>query len=792
MQSSSSQPSAFFAYAGKPPLRAEAMRDAIVELRSYGVRATGWEDLPVAGNLLVTAICSAINGCGAVVAEVSSMNPNVLFEAGYAIAKNKSVFFMIDETDTDAQKLWTGLEMIATIGRIDYGGNSRTAAEKIAKALIESDPLLQQLLADVKAREANAVFSPTVPHRFNAADRLDRALERKKGLKLLGHGDDLGYAPLAYYASEVYRSSAAVFHLMGPTRQRSPEHNARVSLLAGMAFGWDLPTLMVAEDGFASPLDYRDMLYVYSNTSELLRKVDQWLETVPPAPTTHRRLGQLHLEVELPIRSFGQFVAESEAGELDRYFIATNEFEAVLSARAQIFTGRKGTGKTATMLQSVEQLKLDRRNLVVPIKPTSYDLASLLEILRQVGRGATLDYLLVNLWTYLVLTEIAQRALAHAESLPAGLGGSAEIAALSAVMNDLRIARDADVATRLDEIVAEASGRVDELADVLHVRWQQRLQSSLMGVLKSYDRVAVVIDNLDKTWERGQDFEMLSQFLLSLLVTAGKLENSLGRVRRGSPPPRLTLAVFLRTDIYDFITLYAREPDKISPQSVQWQDEELLIRVLEERYEANRRDRAAAPTNNMWEEVFCSEVNGLPARDYLLWRALPRPRDIIFLANAALTTAINRRHNLVESSDIVFAEKEYSRFAVEALLVETEAQGLDLEEAMYEFAGSNSTIEEGDLMTSLASAGDPQKLRDWLIRTSFLGLETSQGAFVHIEGESEARRKLIAAQRVAQTQCRAVRYRVHPAFRPHLDVRDDDIHNPVIVDVTLHAPDGAG
>lgn len=785
----------FFAYASQPAARAEAMRDAIAELGAYGSQASGWETLQIQGNLLIEAICAAIGQAEVVVAEVSSMNPNVLFEAGFAVAKGAHVCFAIDDTDTEAVRLWDGIGLIATVGRIDYGGNAGKLARKVYEAAsVDTPTLVDQLLADARPREANAVFSPTVPHRYNAADRLDRHLERKRGLKLLGHGDDLGLAPLSYYAQEIYRSSAAVFQLMGPNRSRSAEHNARASLLAGMAHGWGLPLLMVAEEGFRSPLDYKDLLYVYATAADVMKKVDEWLAAVPPAPRTARRLGQVRLDVELPLRSFGQYVAESEASELDGYFISTNEFEAVLSARSQVFTGRKGTGKTAAMLQSVEQLRRDRRNLVVPIKPSSYDLAALLALLRRFQRGPTLDYLLLNLWSYLITVEIAKSVLDRAEERAAGIGGSHSIGELASVLDDLHVSREDDLSAGLDDIVAEVQPETD-LTESLRVRWHDRLQRALVKALSDFDRVAVVIDNLDKTWERGQDFEMLSQFILSLLVTAGKLEHAFSRRAGKSPVARLTLAIFLRTDIYDYIIEYAREPDKISPQSVSWHDEELLVRVLEERYEANRKDRARSAMPDMWKEVFCSEVNGLPARDYMLWRALPRPRDIIFLANAALTTAINRRHTLIESSDLVFAEKEYSRFATAALLVETEAQGFDLEEALYEFAGQSSTLKESELLASLGSSGDPKRIRDWLIRTSFLGLETSQGAFVHIEGESEARRKLIAAERVAKAQGRELRYRIHPAFRPHLDVRDDDLHSLEITDATLHVsgelpPDG--
>lgn len=180
----------------------------------------------------------------------------------------------------------------------------------------------------------------------------------------------------------------------------------------------------------------------------------------------------------------------------------------------------------------------------------------------------------------------------------------------------------------------------------------------------------------------------------------------------------------------------------------------------------------------------------MPTRDYILWRVLPRPRDIIYLANAALTTAINRKHRTVQESDLVFGEGLYSKFALEALLVESEAQGFDLEEVLYEFAGLDSTIDDKTLTRLLTKFDSAVDIRMWLIKTSFLGVETRGGEFLHIEGESEARRKLLVADRLAKQQGRQVRFRVHPAFRNNLEIRDDDLHSSSIVDVTLVADEG--
>lgn len=79
----------FFAYASQPGLRAEAMRAAVEACEARSLRAKSWEDLRIEGRLIIDPILEAIVDANACVAEVSSSNPNVLFEAGYALGIGK-------------------------------------------------------------------------------------------------------------------------------------------------------------------------------------------------------------------------------------------------------------------------------------------------------------------------------------------------------------------------------------------------------------------------------------------------------------------------------------------------------------------------------------------------------------------------------------------------------------------------------------------------------------------------------------------------------------------------------
>lgn len=797
MASRSTSPSSvFFAYGGNPHLRAETVQSAASTLAKQGYQAKTWQDLQVRGNVLIESICRAIDDSDTVVAEVSDLNSNVLFEAGYALASNKHLWLALDETDADALRRWKELGIFSTVGRVNYSGRSDKLVSEWQQATIapaEGPTLLEALMSGGRAKQANAVFAPTLPTRFQAALTLEGFLERQSHLTILGAGDDLGMAPLDFYVKEIYRSSAAIFHLLAPKRLRAAEHNARASFLAGLAHGFRLPLLMVVEEGFESPLDYKDLLFTYDSAAGLQEHVKSWLEALPKETGTNKRLGKLALDIELPLRSFGQYVAEYEREELTDYFVETSEFQSILTGDSKVFVGRKGTGKTATMSQGVLELRRDRRNLVVPVKPSAYELAGLVDFVKALDSDSQSEYAMLSIWTYLLYTEIAVRTVTHASERPAGTGTDSPLILLTQELADLGIDVEADLSTRLEQAVTSLTVQPRREGETAHVYIGRvlglqrlgHLKELILRTLKDFDRVAVLIDNLDKTWERGADYSVMARFILSLLTAIGRVEKDFGRPPRGFEPVNVTLTVFLRTDIYDAIAKFAREPDKVGVLSVRWQDAELLVRVLEDRYAANRSRKRGVPAFDMWEDVFASEVRGLPTRDYFLWRTLPRPRDFIYFANAALTTAINRKHFIIAASDVTAAEKQYSRFAIEALLVESEAEGFDLEEALYEFAGVDSTMTSGALDELLAEHGESSTIIDWLVRTSFLGIEVRSGEFLHVEGESEARRQLKVAKRFAERSDADVRFRVHPAFRAFLEVRDDDLHNGEIRDATF-------
>lgn len=140
--------SVFFAYGEIPHLRAETIQQAAATLAKRGHNSRTWQNLQIQDSVLIDKICRAIDSSDAVVAKVSDLNSNVLFEAGYALASNKHLWLALDETDADASRRWKQIGIFSTIGRADYSGSSDKLVSKWEGAKTESpeEPSLLETL----------------------------------------------------------------------------------------------------------------------------------------------------------------------------------------------------------------------------------------------------------------------------------------------------------------------------------------------------------------------------------------------------------------------------------------------------------------------------------------------------------------------------------------------------------------------------------------------------------------------------------------------------------------------
>src|SRR5262249_808849 len=113
----SSLPTCFVAYTSLIPGNGDAIEFAIELLQESGqVEIKGWKSLSIGGSLIIDTICNEIRQRDLFIADVTTLNPNVLFELGFAIGLGKRVWLLYDPSISAARADFEQFQMFTTIG----------------------------------------------------------------------------------------------------------------------------------------------------------------------------------------------------------------------------------------------------------------------------------------------------------------------------------------------------------------------------------------------------------------------------------------------------------------------------------------------------------------------------------------------------------------------------------------------------------------------------------------------------------------------------------------------------
>ena len=778
---------AFFGYASEPALTRQIVAAGADKVRGLGlVEVTTWEDLVVSGHLIIDEVTRAIDECDVACFDATSLNRNVLFEIGYAIGAGKRLWLLFDESDDRAKNAWNRVRTLTTLGYSAYQGSDDIRAKYLRDMphVGGGSVLERHIRPALRPGKSASVFYLASPHR----DDVSREVSRRVANEAIGSGPILEADPqegaaysLEWFAQRIYWSGATLVHLVAERRVGSDVHNARGALVAGLAHGLGKPVLLLHEESERTPIDYRDLAYPYVSPAGCVAAVDAWLNTIHEGSretTLTSRLQRLEFSTELRSLSFGEHVAENEREDLLDYFVETSAQVRIESGTSLIVVGRKGAGKTASFYFAADRLKGDSRNLVAVVKPPAYEFRELIDYISTLEARSARNFLVDAIWQFVIVTELAVAALQELQDHVGPLPDSAE-------HHLMRLADDDALGLRLDmtqrvDLVLKRFVRSSDGADV-ETSEQQRIVESVLGgsvrelrnvlgdILGTKRRAFVLLDNLDKAWDSASDLHSVARLLLGLLSAARRTDQLLRRHSSRDLAIDCTIAVFLRTDVFEAVAEAAAEPDKLVVQPLRWDQPDALLRVVEERFRASTGVEQAS---ELWEKYFPRDFDGVPVQQYLGVRLLPRPRDIIYYCGAAVDSAINAGHERVQEEDLLAADVAYSEYALDVLIVEGRAVLPHIEDLIFGFSGVDAILSASELaLTVTGTIGDSQpsdEVIELLLGLSFAGIEIADGEFSYADSRRMARRDAVLASRLG----RPPRYEIHPAFRPFLQIAD--------------------
>ena len=787
----------FYAYPSNPPAIGETIEQANKrlaqnsEIKKARVRFSTWTDSVVSGKHLWRDIEDRIKRSQVFACDLTYPNPNVSFELGFAIGKFKRIFLSVDEGIEQGPSNFKRYYFdLAPLGYAKYRNR-----EELEAAVLNERPWIdldKTLLPSFYRRPLARPELPTIlyikpPLPTNAVTATEEILRSSKFGNAL-RVDDPSENPmpgLDWYAQEMATADAVVVHLLGEEHDTRQPHNIKAAFLSGLAHGLERPLLMLAHVPYDVPVDYHHLLQTHDTAqlcgSILTTWVAQVGQNLPNRRPRRQNTRDFSSGIDLRNISLGDPVAENETESLDEYFVETSSFYRALSAQIVIFVGRKGTGKTAIMLSVESDADRNLAKHATTINPVGYEVDGLVRVITELEERSERGYLIESLWKYLIYSEIALSVQASITERPSYLPrDDSEEAIVRFVESHANIIKR-PFSEKLDNAIQSliglglTAGATDQrarISELLHEQLIRDLRIRIGDALSQYDKLAVVIDNLDKPWKPGAHVQQLADMIAGLFSVVQELPRDLRRSGRGLTPVETNIAIMLRSDIFAQIRPFLSEPDKLPVERVSWEDSEMLLKIINQRLVRHAAEGTDA--EQVWEALFPAEVDGVPVREFLLASTLPRPRDVIFFLRSAVSKATNRGHSTVMEHDLRDARSEYSHYAFEAVQAEDDPARGKLQEILYEFAVAGETIVTvPTIQTRLAQAGvaiqDTEDYINLLCDTGFLGISGSSG-FVYPADEMERTHQRRLASLSARRANTDEVFEINPVFHPELQI----------------------
>jgi hypothetical protein len=774
---------AFIAYPASAREVREAVLATIAKVKNIqpSLKLQPWESNDTPGRCLVDPILQNISDADFVVADISRLNFNVVYEVGFSIGKQKRVFLLRNRAIKRDERLVRETGIFDTMGYYDYSNS-----DELAKYLVELTDITPLPLKQTRPNRQAPVYLVAPREKTEAEIRLFSRVKKEARLFYRSFDpQEHGRMSVRDAIDNVSESLGIILPLISSNRHDSEIHNLRCSFIAGLSHALDRETLILQAGDEPIPLDYRDAVSIYSAPET----IDRYIAKFAPQITEQLQAAdrQEYAELQTPINKLfiGASAAENEFLELFLYYIYTDEFESLLRGEAQVVAGRKGSGKSALFFEARDRIRSDIRNVVLDLNPEGFQLRKLKTVvLGQLERG-TREHTITAFWEYLLLLELCQKLLEkdrvrhlHDHTLRERYQVLEE-----AYRNDPFIT-EGDFAERLlrltdaiEERFGSVSGRVAEgevlsrksVTEFLYKHDLAKLRESVVDYLGRKREVWVLFDNIDKGWTaHGVDDSDLMN-VKCLLDAFTKLRNDLDRqniVFHG--------VVFIRNDIYELLVKSMPDRGKIAKVTIDWTDSDLLRELLRRRFVSklpfHKRD---IDFDAIWRSVAATHIlDGKESSEYIIQRCLMRPRALIDLLRHCRGHAINLGHDKIEEVDFVQGETAYSTDLVSQISLELEDVFPGGEDTLLVFIEAPRLLDEAQLHERIARTKLPEDKREDLIRLllwyGVIGILRKTGEETYIYNVNYEMKKLSAL--ISARPSKDLVYVVNPAFWRGLDI----------------------
>ncbi|MEQ1596468.1 MAG: hypothetical protein ABL985_15365 [Casimicrobium sp.] len=717
---------AFFAYPARVKLVREAVANAITHLRATAsnlVALQSWEELDIPGHFIATEVLTRIDACDFLVADISNLNFNVVYEIGYAIGKGRRVLLVKHRAVSGESVNLNELGLFDTLGWREYVNGIELA--DLVKGFNHSRPLPTQ--------EKVNIHSPVYyvqPKNKTDYDGYILAAIKKAPLRFRSFDPAESPRLSARTAiANVAQSHGVVLHFLPDENADAAYHNLRSAFVAGLADGLGVAKTLIQSGSTPVPLDYRDLVVpcgvqrdFQSAVSALAETVFERMQDAAPVNST----GALSRLAKLDM---GASAAENEMTSLAEYYIEIPAFRRAQRREVRLVTGRKGSGKTAIFFRLRDTKRASRANVVLDLKPDGYQLLKLKDsVVRLMSKG-TVEHTITALWEYILWIEICYKLLEKDHDVHTRDNKLFEpYQRLKAAYIVDNFSREGDFAERLKSILRDVVQQIEakypeqtnlelsnpEITGLIYKHDFHKLKSTVEAYLKFKGELWLLFDNLDKGWTSTGVTSHDLVIIRGLLEATRKIERDLQR-----KDVVAHTVVFLRNDVFENLVDTTADRGKETRANVDWDDAELLREMLLARFRNGDVFDDAVDFRTAWNSICVPMIHGSDSSQYLIDRSLMRPRSLLDLISHCRGYALTLGHERIAQTDI---EKGLASFS-DDLLAELNLEIRDVfpnaDKFLYAFLGCKRHLSKSELHMRLANRGVEQHQTEKMIEVLF-------------------------------------------------------------------------
>ncbi|HHX24415.1 MAG TPA: hypothetical protein GX723_10515 [Thermoanaerobacterales bacterium] len=816
----------FFVFPSEPADRKKIIEKAIELVNSaekeFNFKLTDWTKMEKYSSRIISNILESISKSEILIADISGLNPNVLFEVGYAFGMGKKIIlFSQGFSKVERENDMADLEIISGLN-IDTYENEKQLANKILAII----PEITKREAEICMYGYNPKTDKCIPNRgffLKGVTNHQIGIEALNTFKRLYPNctvddwkEDVSQT-IMFYIREVKSASGIAALFVDKSWDDSRKINARFSFVCGMAIGMKREVLMIGLPGFKSPFDYKEILVSAKTEEGVSQAIIDRFKFCSEKPTigqlspnllqneekninenlisekeatknTSRDKNNITIEdkeIILIDVNIGNSIAENEEKELSDYFIKTGQYHQALKVKQALIVGSKGSGKTATFYQIRDTLKEDNaKNLICEIKPSDYKMERFLGSLKLLAQGSGLvGHVLENIWKMIVYCSLLDTISKEIESRPLYYEQSSEEKKLMefvSIHEELVRSPFEQKFEKAYNWLHEVSLNADKFSEKIHIEFLSSAKSVLSPILNKRNKIVILLDNLDKAWEANSNLILQAQLIFNLLGIHRRL-------RIDFEIEDISVLIFLRRNIYEYIfTNVARERDKLNVETIEltWDDKDVLLLVLYERFKI-ASEYWGKEVDDVWNTFFKWDNDEIQLKDWLYNVVLPRPRDLIRLIQKAIEIAISHRHPEIWKEDLEMALISYSGFALDQIITEYKAEEPWIINFLNSFIGdyyiySYANLRKKIIRSSKETLNNEQINRRiaTLVSTNFMGVKLNDSSEIFAINLQEGRK--LESIINDPTLNRKAYYIIHPVFHKHLNIRGDKSKNKMI------------